>query len=39
MLKKGDMLVVTKLNRFVRSAVDRVNLINELLSKKSRFTY
>ena len=33
MLKKGDTLVVTKLDRFARSAEDGVNLIKELLSK------
>lgn len=33
LLKKGDTLVVTKLDRFARSAEDGVNLIKELLSK------
>ncbi len=33
LLKKGDTLVVTKLDRFARSAEDGVNLIKDLLSK------
>ena len=33
LLKKEDTLVVTKLDRFARSAEDGVNLIKELLSK------
>jgi DNA invertase Pin-like site-specific DNA recombinase len=33
LLKKGDTLVVTKLDRFARSAENGVNLIKELLSK------
>ena len=34
LLKKGDTLVVTKLDRFARSTEDGVNLIKELLSKR-----
>ncbi|KAA0941072.1 recombinase family protein [Sporosarcina sp. ANT_H38] len=34
LLKKGDTLVVTKLERFASSTEDGVNLIKELLSKR-----
>lgn len=36
MLKEGDMLVVTKLDRFARSIIQGIELVNELLDRGVR---